>query len=66
MIVANVEKNQFRSCDYDLILMDCNMPFLDGYEASKQIRKIFQSHEIPKSNQPRIVALTGHVENEYV
>ena len=51
---------------YSLILMDCNMPFLDGYEASKKIRKIFESHDIHKNNQPRIVALTGHVENEYV
>ena len=38
MIVANVEKNQFRSCDFDLILMDCNMPFMDGYESCHKIR----------------------------
>ena len=26
---------------YTLILMDCNMPFMDGYECSKLIRKTF-------------------------
>ena len=27
---------------YSLILTDCSMPFMDGYEASKNIRKLLQ------------------------
>ena len=65
-IKSNIQFNEGKSCDYALILMDCNMPFLDGYEAAKRIRKIFLSMDIPRVHQPRIVAITGHVENEYV
>ena len=36
------------------------MPILNGYKATKRIRRLFQSEGIPRQNQPKIVAITGY------
>ncbi|MFK7826854.1 MAG: ATP-binding protein [Oligoflexales bacterium] len=40
-----------KSKKYDLILMDCNMPELDGFQATQEIKA--------SGNSPRIIALTA-------
>ncbi len=47
---------KLRSHDYDIILMDIQMPIMDGYEATKNIRNTFPE---PKNKIP-IIALTAN------
>jgi CheY-like chemotaxis protein len=43
---------------FDIILMDCQMPVMDGYTATKKIREIEKSQGL-KSHIP-VIALTAH------
>jgi signal transduction histidine kinase/DNA-binding response OmpR family regulator len=42
---------------FDLVLMDCEMPVMDGYEATHLIREFERANHSPRL---RIVALTAH------
>ncbi|MED5387549.1 MAG: response regulator [Pseudomonadota bacterium] len=47
---------------YDLILMDCEMPEMDGFEATRRIRQHEQKQGLPAVP---IVALTAHILREH-
>lgn len=49
----------FSKNSYDLILMDCHMPVMDGYEATRQIREI--ESEAAGGREVPIIAVTADV-----
>jgi len=53
---GGIAVEQFKTGQFDLILMDMNMPVMDGYESTKQIRAWEQEHDLP---QTHIIALTA-------
>lgn len=59
--------DELKQKDFDLVLMDCDMPLMDGYTASQQIRDPLVS---VRNNNIPIIALTEHalqdeLENRY-
>ena len=48
--------------DFDLVLMDCEMPEMDGFEATRSIRDFERRNMLPDT---LIVALTAHAMQEH-
>jgi len=51
--------NMLEKEDFDIILMDINMPQMDGMECAQKIRKLGDA----KKSQVPIVAITGNAQN---
>lgn len=47
---------------YDLVLMDCEMPVLDGFSATEQLRAWEAANQRPRTP---VVALTAHILSEH-
>lgn len=60
--VAAVDEYERDPEGIQLILMDCEMPEMDGFEATRQIRRIERSRNWPAVP---IVALTAHILDEH-
>jgi signal transduction histidine kinase/CheY-like chemotaxis protein/HPt (histidine-containing phosphotransfer) domain-containing protein len=47
----------FKSQPFDAVLMDCQMPVLDGFQAAREIRRI---ESLSKTDPVRIIAMTAN------
>ena len=61
----SVQGQERRSSIYKVILTDLSMPEIDGYRLVSQLRKFLKKNNIPKSEWPLVVAITGHTESEF-
>ncbi len=59
----------FTQNDYDLVLLDIQMPVMDGYEAAAAMRayeKLRREKENPSLKPVPIIAMTAHAVREYI
>lgn len=60
--IIKVQSQDSRNQMYKIILMDCDMPILDGWKSTKKLHKLKQSGHI--KNLPRIYAYTCFTSEE--
>jgi signal transduction histidine kinase/CheY-like chemotaxis protein len=54
---VNVITDEKHSIQYDMVIMDCQMPVMDGYEATRQVRKYENKN---KKDSIPIIAMTAN------
>ncbi len=64
-VVANGKEvlQQLEKIPYDLILMDCQMPILDGLETTKEIQR-WQEDDFALRRRPVVIAMTANAMKE--
>ena len=48
-----------KGCGINIVFMDCNMPIMNGYDASRKIKSLYERGKIQKL--PLICAITANV-----
>ena len=61
--IETVKKRTKDGFTYKLILMDCNMPQMDGCQATEKILAYLKDVEV---SIPKVVGISGHIEEKYL
>ena len=61
--LQKMERIKHQGKHYGLIITDCSMPSLNGYDLTTKVRKFHFTHKL---DQPYIVACTGHTEQGFI
>ena len=64
--IAKVQERKNSPCgpacvNYSLIIMDCDMPMMNGFECTKKLKKMMQSNRIPEIP---IIGCTAYVSED--